>query len=128
MSFDAPRESAETIMEAWGGLPIAYDNVNFDSQAHKEWLSITILNGDSFETAIGANCVKHTGVIEMQIFTTQWGGSARARLIANEVSNLFKGLVDDGVIYRAGVYTRVGHESDFYQGNLTIPWELTETA
>jgi len=48
VSFDEVRQSAESLITAWGGLPIAYDNVPFDSSAYDSWVRITVQDGDSF--------------------------------------------------------------------------------
>jgi len=127
MSFDIPRKSAYGILDLWSGLPIAYDNVNFDSNKHKEWVRVTLIDGDSFGTAIGANCVRHTGIIVIQIFTQQWVGTGDARRYADEISNLFKGVIDIGVVYKAAKIKRVGHSGDYNQTNLSIPWQLDTT-
>ena len=124
MNFDAPRQSAETIMENWGLIPINYDNVQFDSTLHDEWARITVAPGDSFNACIGASIIRNTGLIVISIFTKQWGGSAESRDRADEIAALFNGVVDNGVVYLASSLDRVGHSTDFYQMNLQIPYQF----
>ena len=123
MSFDTPRKSAETILETWAGLPVAYDNVAFDSTAQAEWVRVTVLDGDSFNAALGSACVRSTGLVTVQVFTEQSKGSAGNRKYADQIAALFNGIVDDGVTYHAASLTRVGHSEDFYQMNVTIPFQ-----
>ena len=124
--FDVPRRSAETMLKGWSetvGLPVAYDNVPFDSTKYDEWVRVTVLNGDSFEAAVGSNCVRNTGLITVQIFTNQWDGSSACRQYADQIADIFKGVVDKDVTYRAGALTRVGHDGDFFQMNIVIPYQ-----
>ena len=123
MSFDAPRKSAEVILRNWGGIPIAYDNVEFDSTEQVEWCRITVAPGDSFEAAIGTDCTRHIGLVVIQIFGKQWNGSSTTRERADEIAGLFRGVVEDGIFYRAANLIRVGHEQDFYQMNVSIPYQ-----
>ena len=127
MSFDAPRQSAETLIAAWAGMPIAYNNVKFDSTAQDEWCRITVIPGDSFEAAVGSGCIRSVGLITVQIFIKQWQGSAALNAWADQIAALFKGVVDNGVTYRAGYLTRVGHSEDFYQANLSVPFQYDVT-
>ena len=123
MSFDAPRKSAEVILRNWGAIPIAYDNVKFDSTEQEEWCRITIAPGDSFNASLGSNCERHIGLVVVQVFSKQWTGSSTTRERADEIATLFRGVVDGEVTYRTAMLTRVGHSQDFYQMNITVPYQ-----
>jgi hypothetical protein len=123
MNFDTPRESAETIMKNWGLIPINYDNVQFDSKLYDEWARVTVASGDSFNACIGANIIRNTGLVIISLFNKQWSGSAETRDRADEVAALFNGVVDNGVVYLASSLDRVGHATDYYQLNLSIPYQ-----
>lgn len=125
MSFDAARKSSEKILENWGTLPVAFDDVNFDSTKYENWARTYVVDGDTFGVSIGDNCVTYTGLIMVQLFTKKHSGSAPARQYGDEVAKLFKGVVDNGVIYRPASAVRVGYSGGFYQLNISIPWELT---
>jgi hypothetical protein len=126
MGFDTIRASAETIINGWGSIPVAFDNVAFDTTAHDSWARITVLDGDSFNNALGGNCLRRTGIITIQVFTPQWSGSATGRAYAEELSGLFTNTVDGNVIYGVAALTRVGHDQDIYQLNVSIPFTFDE--
>ena len=122
MSFDQVRKVTEEIIEAWGGLPIAYDNVDFDSQQHKEWVRVVVVDGDRFNAGLGGQCVRHTGLAVIQVFTEQNTGSKGARDHASQVADLYENSEVEGVVYLAAAVTRVGHANDFYQLNVQVPF------
>lgn len=126
MGFDTARGSAEGIISGWGSVPVAYDNVEFDSTAQDNWARITILDGDSFNRSLGGSCIRRTGIVVVQLFTKQWLGSSIARKYADELSVLFTNVRDGDVIYDVASVTRVGHETDFYQLNINIPFYIDE--
>lgn len=126
MGFDTTRSSAEGIISGWGSVPVAYDNVEFDSTAQDNWARITILDGDRFNQSLGGSCIRGTGIVVVQLFTKQWQGSAIARGYADELSALFTNVIDGDVVYGVATVTRVGHETDFYQLNINIPFQLDE--
>ncbi len=126
MDFDIIRSSAENIISKMKDVPIAYDNVSFDSTAQDSWARITILDGDSFNNALGGKCVMMTGIIVIQLFAKQWTGSAGSRDLAKSISLLFTNITDNNVVYGVPSINRVGHELDFYQLNINIPFKFNE--
>lgn len=131
MSFDTIRQSAEPILRVWsetaGGLPVSFDNVEFDSTKHESYVTAIIEDGQSFRHGIstpGTVCKTLVGVLSMQVFTPRLSGSAKARLYADDIAALFEGVVDNGVVYDVASIVRVGHEQSVYQVNVYIPFEL----
>jgi len=126
MGFDRIRESAEVIMSGFVSAPVAFDNVDFKSMDQTDWVRITILDGDSFLAAIGTNCIRHTGIITIQVFISRNEGTSIARTYAQEIAGLFNNVVDDRVTYQVAALTRIGYQEGFYQLNVDIPFQYDE--
>jgi len=62
-------------------------------------------------------------LVVIQVFGKQWSGSSTTRERADEIAELFRGVVEDGIFYRAAALERVGHDQDFYQMNVTVPYQ-----
>lgn len=130
LGFDTIRQSAETIFNSWGTIPVAYDNVrpDFDQKDEAAWARITIVDGDSFNQSLGGTCIRRTGDVVIQIFTQQWEGSSLARQYADELSTLFSNKRSGDVQYWVARSLRVGHANDLYQYNVIIPFQYDEVA
>ena len=119
-------DSAEGILNTWGGLPIAFDNIRFDSQAQDDWVRITIVDGDSFKESIGCDRITRTGLVIVQIFTKAEKGARPARVYADTISALYANSTDGNIIYYTPSLTRVGSAEGFFQINVNVPFEVTE--
>ena len=119
-------DSAETILNTWGELPIAFDNVKFDPATNNRWVRLTVVDGDSFKESIGCDRIKRTGIVTVQIFTETGIGSRIARTYADTITNLYKNITSGNVIYRTPSATRIGYENGVFQINVNIPFEVVE--
>lgn len=127
MSFETIRQSAETKIQSWGGLPIAYDNVRFDSNEHDAWVKIVVLDGDSFAGSLAGSCkIKRTGLIGISINTKQWEGSKAARVYADEISAEFSNTRDGSITYNTAYANRVGYANDVFRLNVYVPFTYHE--
>ena len=126
MSFVEITTSAEQLLEAWGGVPISYDNAPFTPVPDSSWCRLYIIDGDSFNTAIGGSCIKRTGLVIVQVYTNTDIGSAAARDLADQISAVFSNVRDGSVQYLVANATRVGYTDKIYQLNVSIPFELDE--
>lgn len=121
--YENIRQLVETRMATFTSLPIAYDNVSFDSSLHDEWCRLTIQDGDAFNAGIGNGCeIRRTGLVVIQLFTSQWSGVKSARSYADELDALFSNVHDGSLQFFATSVNRVGHFDDVYQVNVTIPF------
>ncbi len=133
MSFDHVRQIVETeFYQNWLSIPIAYDNVMFDSEAQSEWIRVTVIEGDALAPEIGGvggGCpIRRVGEVAVQIFARQWEGSQPARLYADDVDAMFTHRIIDGVLFRQARIVRVGYANDWYQLNVYVPFQYDDPA
>ncbi|MEE9140767.1 MAG: phage tail terminator-like protein [Alphaproteobacteria bacterium] len=108
-------------------VPIHYDNVAGDPPAASSWVRLTVVEGDSFQVAMGSTRrFRDTGVAIVQVFTPLGSGDGEAREIADDVQGIFKGLTVSGVVFRKPRAARIGPDGRFYQVNVTIPFQADE--
>jgi hypothetical protein len=121
MSYEAERLSIETKLDDnWMTTPIAYENVSFNPPSNSPWIRLFIINGDSGYNTL--NSFRYVGVVTIQVFTPQNGGTNTARKYADTISAIFRGKEFDGLIFRASTVKSVGISDGWYQVNVTIPF------
>lgn len=124
---DYIRQKSETNISAnWTSTPVAYDAIDFDSTAQDRWIRHTLLTGDSFQSGIPA-CVRHTGIVSIEVFTEQSVGTKPAYDIADSVIGLYQLKNIGGIIFGQGSITRVGYADTIFQLTVFIPYRYDET-
>lgn len=90
--FDKERESLEAHFKAAfatalsPSVAVQFDNIPFTVPGSREWVKLTISNGESGRRAMGVNAKRrHAGVVFVQVFVPADAGTKRARIIADAV-------------------------------------------
>lgn len=123
MSFEDVTHSSESTLSTWGEIPIGYDNVPELMPDDSAWCRTYVVDGDSFNIAIGDACVRRTGLVVVQVFTPTQIGSTQARQYADSISSLFINKRDNDIQYYVPYVTRVGYVDKIYQLNVSIPFQ-----
>lgn len=108
-------------------VSILWDNFPGEPPDRGQWVRLTIQEGISFQAAYSATRLWRTpGVVIVQIFIPAGTGDGEAREIADDVSGIFRGVTDSGVLFKAPYVTRVGLSDDevWYQLNVNIPYQV----
>lgn len=133
MSFSAATQILleSTFATGWAasGVAVAYPNVPF-KQPPDEFVRFSILAGMSEQISLGESKLERRfGVVVVQIFTPKNSGNLRANELADAAASIFryKQLVNAGagltVNMRAPNTVPAGSRPDYYQVNMTVPFE-----
>lgn len=118
----------------WAAGPntkVAFQNVEFNKPKNGEsWVRFNILQGGGNQASIGAAVrqYRHVGVITVQVFVKENGGSRAAKSLCDSAGNIFRGksFEDDNIVCRAPGITEVGSDDGWYQVNVDIPFYWDE--
>ena len=124
---DYIRQKSENNLNAnWTSTPIAYDSIRFDSDAQNRWIRHTLLTGEALQRAI-PDCVRHTGIVSIEVYTEQDVGAKPAYDMADAVVTLYALKNIGGIIFQMGSINRVGYVDDVYKLTVFIPYYYDET-
>ena len=123
---DYIRQKSEANLNTnWTATPVAFDGVRFDSDSQDRWIRHTLLTGDSFQSGIPA-CVRHTGIVSIEVFTEQDVGTKPAYDLADAAVALYQLKNIGGIIFSQGSINRVGYAADVFQLTVFIPYRYDE--
>lgn len=123
MSFLAEQIAIESYFkDNWTYTPIAYENVNLNSNSLDEWVRLTIRPANPQVAGISGSQLmyRYKGVLFIQIFVREGIGSGRAIQFADYVSGLFRSKYVDGIHFGVPAVTRVGSRDSFFQVNVDV--------
>ena len=123
---DYIRQKSENNLNAnWSTTPVAFDAIAFDSDSQDRWIRHTLLTGDAFQSAM-PSCVRHTGIVSIEVFTEQDVGTKPAYDLADSVINLYALKTIGGIIFQYGSINRVGYADDVFKLTVFIPYHYDE--
>ena len=123
---DYIRQKSEANLHSnWTTTPVAFDGIEFDSTAQDRWIRHTLLTGDSFQNAL-PSCVRHTGIVSIEVFTEQNAGTKPAYDLADAANALYQLKNIGGIHFRQGSITRRGYADDTFSIVLFIPYWYDE--
>ncbi len=137
MSFTTHNTFIETLfLSSFPGLQpdvdIAVENDNFASGTNN-WIRFTIRNADTDQFALGSVNSRTIGIVYFQIYIQAGKGIAAARGIANSISSIFRGVVDNGVRYgipefmaKDGIKGDIGKLDGWHQSIVTVSFSFEE--
>ncbi len=126
---------------AWGTTTsVRYDNVAFTPPTNTSWLGLEVWDGQSTKARIGVGTQlrRAVGTVMISIFAPLNGGSRPARLLADQVSAVFRDVVVSDVTFYEADVSRVGEKyytnsgtgvpatSQWYQINVAVPFKYDE--
>lgn len=129
MSFENERRDIEArFSTAWAATtPVAYGNVPLEPPQNSSWVRLTILDGDAQQVSIGTGVAgaihRNAGLIIAQIFTALGAGERPARLLADQVANIFRSAQFSDIICRSPRVEVIGDTGGYYQVNVAVPFQ-----
>lgn len=108
-------------------VPVQYDNVSFlkngdnvlsDSSKTNEWVRLSIIGADSTMQEVGSTRTRFTGLIVNNVFVRENTGSNKARMIADELFNVFHGANFEGIQCYSTTITQTPPSEGWFQMTL----------
>jgi hypothetical protein len=122
MSFADERKSIENRFKAeWTATPIAFDNVPFNPPFNSDWVRLNIQNGDSGYRSLESS-IRHTGIINVQIFTPVNKATKTSRQYADIVSDIFSDQRFDDIVTNISSINIIDDDDAWLQTNITTPY------
>lgn len=122
------------LKEAWDstGYNLVYDNVREQKQAlNVPWAMALVRHGFSNQSSLGGvghRTFSRLGILVVTIHTPSSSGLSDAYILAKVVTDAFEGVsMPNGVWFRNVRINELGREDAFYQTNVLINFEYTET-
>jgi len=107
-------------------LPVAWGNVEFDTEGIAEWLRFDVQYNGGTNPELNGKSFRRFGILSVQIFVAATTGKRRARQIAETVLATFEGQTIGGVRLRNVGPTDVGVSDAWYQMNVTAQFEFDQ--
>ena len=137
MSVNALRKHVETRLSTQLAITnptvkIKYENVKFNQPSNQTYVSIYLLEGDSFQASLGTSFTeRHVGVLQVDIMTPEGTGTQSRNALAETIGGFFRrnqALLEDGsyVQFRVPRYTSLGNEGLFDRIAVSIPYYRDE--
>jgi len=122
MSFADERSNIEErFNDSWKTTSIAWGNADLNIPNNSEWVRFNILNGNSAYRAING-LKRHTGIINIQLFTPLNKGTNTIRGYADTIATIFDGQAFKDVVCDVASVETVGTDDKWYQMNVNIPY------
>jgi hypothetical protein len=122
MSFADERKSIENRFKTeWTSTPIAFDNVPFNPPSNSDWVRLNIQNGDSGYRSLESS-IRHTGIINVQIFTPVNKATKTSRQYADIVSDIFSDQRFDDIVTNISSINIIDDDDAWLQTNITTPY------
>lgn len=131
MSYADERDAICSRFEAhWASrTPLAWPNRGFAVPPEREWIRLTILDGDTRQVSIGspgANIHRHSGVIVIQVFVPIDSGTRTARDLADQAAAIFRNQRFDGIRCDVPSVREIGPDGVWFQVNMSCPFRRDE--
>lgn len=109
-------------------IPIGYENVPAVTEERTAHAHVTIIEGRARAVSCGSNVIRrYSGVVIISIFQAVGGGSSLLRLIATRLNDrILSAYVPSSLSIRTPFFGIIGKSGDWFQGNLTIPFEFDQ--
>ncbi len=123
-SFDIIRAEFETLFnDNWIETPIAFDNLQ-EASDKTEFIRLTVEPITSLNNSW--KCIRHDGLLSVQVFAQLDTGSGRAWQLADLVATLIENKRLNGVQTYASSALRIGENEYFYQINVNTRYTYFE--
>lgn len=110
--------------------PVQYENIDFAQPSEAAWVSLRILSGDGNQVSIGTarQVDRFAGIIQVDIYTPENGGTNAARVIGDSVFTIFNraqfSTGDSGTITcRTPGYRSLGVANGWYHAVVSVAYQ-----
>lgn len=130
MTYAAALAAVENLLDqTWIETPIAWYNVDFDSENVPEWIRLSIDGIDSRQVSMGSesdNCHRFVGLITIQVFTRVNRGARRASELADKLVDTFTGKRVGDVQFMSASARYIGQNGNWFQVNVNCEFYFHE--
>ena len=119
----------ERFANNWTATDIEYQNTEYQANRTDPFVKITVIPGNENIIGFGGDSNKlyrTVGVVFFGIFVPVDTGTRLALIYADQIAAIFRGIEDQGVIFRNIEINEVGELSGWFQFNLSIDFESDE--
>ena len=135
MSFADERLAIERqFANNYAGTVVKYENVPF-VQPNSAWVSLHLLSGEGNQVSVGTarSLHRYVGVVQVDIYIPEDGGTAQSRTIADVVEAIFRGKQiaagSSGTItFRTPFYVSHGIENGWYRATVSTTYQRDKIA
>ena len=124
MSLDVVNVALEnfftTRWKASYNTPIAYQNIDYDSEGVDEWVRFSVYWEDAVQASLGNDCRLHRfyGSIIVQIYTPVNQGIKRGLQLTNEVIDILTSQQISGAVLGTASTRMIGQTNNWEQINI----------
>lgn len=110
----------KTEWEASYNTPIAYQNIDYDSDSIEEWVRLVVFWEDQTQSSRGADCQYHRfyGSVMVQIFTPVNQGMNRGLDLAHKVVDILSSRSIQGAVLETAGALVTGQTNNWNQLNV----------
>jgi hypothetical protein len=136
VSFEDERVAIESrFSDNYSSTGIRYENVPFVQPDSTNWVAITILSGNgiaaSIGTGIGSRLDRFSGIVQIDIYTVEDGGTKSARQLADTIAAIFDNVQfssgSSGTItMRTPSYATLGVENGWHHSVVSVAYHRSK--
>jgi len=135
MSFEDERVAIESRMsDNYSSTTVKYENIPYTQPTDATWVSLTILSGSGTVDSIGSGAnrlERFSGVIQIDIYVPEDGGTKSARDIADLVHTVFDNVQfssgSSGTITtRVPSYSTLGVEAGWHHSVVSVAYHRSK--
>lgn len=106
---------------SYSAIPIAYQNVDYDSDGVDEWVQIYVLWDDQEQASKGAGCTFHRfyGSVIVKVFTPVNQGMKRGLELSGSVIDILTARTIEGAVLETAGAIVMGQANNWHQINVT---------
>lgn len=131
MSSLIPYDDAVALLEGANlGFPIAYPNLPFKPPTTSLWLAFSMTSDSIDMIELNGGAWQEEGVVQVLVIVPTATGSRQARLVAKQVSDIYRNLGPRNVVYYSG---SIGESSqdvpngNFWAMGVTVNYRYQDT-
>jgi len=136
VSFEDERHAIEKRFEAnYSSTDVKYENVPFTQPDNGSWVALVILSGDgqngSIGTGMSSRLERFSGIIQVDIYTVEDGGTKSARDLADIIAAIFDNVQfnhgSSGTITtRVPSFSTLGVKEGWHHSVVSVAYQRTK--
>ncbi len=139
MSFADERRAIENRFSSnFTATKVKYENVPFDQPDNASYVGLVILSGNGESTTIGVGGSgrrnrRYAGIIQVDIFSPEDGGTNAARVLADTIDAIFENVSFSAggsgtITTRVPFFTTLGIENGWYHSVVSVAYQRDKTS
>lgn len=118
----------EKLNSGWTATEIEWQNTEYEPTLGTPFIRVTIIPGSENNIGLGSstNLYRKVGVVFFSIFVPPNTGTRQAWNLADDLTAIFRGLEEEGVIFREIETNEVGEENGWFQVNVSVAFQADD--